>query len=485
MKKQNKQLNKTYIMKDRKIIVTIFVLLIFVFTSISYSQTDCNCEQALKQLIQKVETEYPGYNEKTKDKLLYNSFKEDLLNKAINTTETNCLDLLLSYKKYFKDGHIDISKVNNSQNNQQNTVIYDKVTIKQNDFQEHILKTTDPFEGIWKSGPYRVGIIKINNEYQGFIIEADTNYWKANEIKFRLFDNGKANYYLRDHSLSEETYELVDGWILYFNNSKYIRELPKPNLSDSEIKSEINEMEGFYFKQVTEKTSLLCISSFENQHIKRIEKLIEDNRNSIESSENLIIDVRNNVGGTDNAYQKLLPYILTNPIRGLNQEFLATQTLIDTYQNWINTTPDDEENLENKKYVKLLLAKCNGRLGEFVNANSTAVYEDTIKLAEHSPKQVVILVNHRTASSGEWFVFNVKQSKKVKILGTPTYGAIDYGSTLSFDFGCNNYKLMMPSWRSMRLPDYPIDNIGFQPDVYLDKSVKDWVKYAVDYLENN
>lgn len=42
----------------------------------------------------------------------------------------------------------------------------------------------------------------------------------------------------------------------------------------------------------------------------------------------------------------------------------------------------------------------------------------------------------------------------------------------------------MPTWRSMRLPDYPIDNIGIQPDIYLDNSVKDWVAFAVDYLEN-
>lgn len=35
----------------------------------------------------------------------------------------------------------------------------------------------------------------------------------------------------------------------------------------------------------------------------------------------------------------------------------------------------------------------------------------------------------------------------------------------------------------MRLPDYPIDNIGFQPDIYLDKYVKDWVQFVVDYLE--
>jgi hypothetical protein len=63
-------------MKNRKTILTTFVLLMSVFTLTSYSQTDCNCEQALKQLIQKVETEYPGFNDKTKDKLLYKVLKK-------------------------------------------------------------------------------------------------------------------------------------------------------------------------------------------------------------------------------------------------------------------------------------------------------------------------------------------------------------------------------------------------------------------------
>ena len=102
-------------------------------------------------------------------------------------------------------------------------------------------------EGVWRSGAYKVGIVKLNNEYQGFIIEADTNFWKANEIKFRLFENGKANYYLRDHSLSEEKYELVDEWILYFNCTKYVRERNQNNLTESEVKIKISEIEGCYF----------------------------------------------------------------------------------------------------------------------------------------------------------------------------------------------------------------------------------------------
>ncbi|MDN3691404.1 hypothetical protein QWZ06_03570 [Chryseobacterium tructae] len=42
----------------------------------------------------------------------------------------------------------------------------------------------------------------------------------------------------------------------------------------------------------------------------------------------------------------------------------------------------------------------------------------------------------------------------------------------------------MPTYRSFRLPVYPIDNIGIQPDVYLDETVEDWITFAKEYLEN-
>ena len=450
----------------------IISILIFVITSTSFSQTDCNCEQALKQLMQKVETEYPGFNDKTKDKLLYNNFKENLIAKSGNISELDCIELLRTYKDFFRDGHISIYPVAQEQNVQQN-----KVAISQEEFQKRILNTTDPMEGVWSSGAYKVGIVKQNEEYQGFIIEADTNFWKANEIKFRLLENGKAKYYLRDHSLSEETWELVDGWVLYFKNSKFIKEFPKPNLSESEIKLRIEEIDGCYFKKVSEKTVLLCLSSFEHNYVDRIKKLLADNKKAIESSENLIIDVRNNLGGVYDAYVDLLPYIHTNNIRGLGMEFLATQTLIDGIEGWY-------DDAEGKKKAREWIAIFKTKIGQFVNTDTTDYYIDTIKLAVRSPKQVVILVNRRTASSGEAFVLDAKQSKKVKIMGTPTYGALDYGSASFFNIGCSNYKLMMPTWRSMRLPEYPIDNIGIQPDIYIDKSVKDWVQFAVDYLEN-
>ena len=453
------------------------MLLIFVINSVSYSQTDCGCEQALKQLIQKVETEYPGFNDKTKDKILYNGFKENLLLKVQSTEETNCIELLRNYINYFRDGHISLHQSGESRQGKDLQNSENRVSISTEEFQRLIKNTSDPLVGIWKSGAYKVGIIKSKDEYQGFIIEADTMYWKANEIKFRLLENGKAKYYLRDHSLSEETWELSDGMLLYFNFSKFIKTEPLPPLSENEIKEMLKEAEGCYFKKLTKKTCLLGISSFEQAYVEPINQLLKENKREIESCENLIIDVRNNTGGVYDAYKDILPYIHTGVIRGQGMEFLSTQTLMEGIEEWY-------DDAEGKKRAREWIAMFKQKPGQFVNTDTAEIYTERIKLAGRSPKYVVILANRRTASSGEAFILDAKQSKKVKILGTPTYGALDYGSASFFEIGCNNYKLMMPTWRSMRLPGYPIDNIGIQPDIYIDKTVKDWVKFAVDYLED-
>lgn len=60
----------------------IFTMLAFVLTLSSFSQEDCNCEQALSQLIEKVESDYPGFKEKTTYELIYSNFKDGLIIKA-------------------------------------------------------------------------------------------------------------------------------------------------------------------------------------------------------------------------------------------------------------------------------------------------------------------------------------------------------------------------------------------------------------------
>lgn len=460
----------------KHIIITILIL---GTTLLSYSQKKCNCEQALNQLIEKIETEYPGFKEKTTNEIVYNSLKDGLRVKVQSNQEIDCSVYLKDFLSFFRDPHIRLIITGKGQVERKEVKSDSKINISLKKFYKHISKSKDELEGVWKSNYYKVGIIKENNSYQGFIIEAANESWKANEIKFSLLQDGKANYYMGDHSLHEDSYELFEGSILTFKNlsSVFIKELPKPKLTENEIKSKLDRIEGFYFTELTDRTCLLCISSFEDAYVERIEKIVSDNQHKIENCENLIIDIRNNLGGTYDAYDEILPYIITNNIRGVGSEFLVTQTLINDVESWF----DDEEG---KEKARRWISMFEGNIGKFVNTDTADVFINKIDIAKKSPKQIVVLVNKMTASSGEAFTLEAKQSKKVKILGIPTYGAIDYGSATLFDFGCENYKLIMPTWRDMRLPDYPIDNIGVQPDIYLDKSVKDWIQFAVDYLEN-
>lgn len=94
------------------------------------------------------------------------------------------------------------------------------------------------------------------------------------------------------------------------------------------------------------------------------------------------------------------------------------------------------------------------------------------------------MIDKRVGSAAENLVLRAKQSKKVKVMGTVTSGGLDYAAARMFNFGCPEYLLQLPTYRSLRLPDFPIDNIGLQPDIFMDRFVKNWIQYAVDYLEN-
>ena len=362
----------------------------------------------------------------------------------------------------------------------------DTIDVDIEKFETYLGKSKDKIEGIWTSGGYKVGIIKQDNNYSAFIISSQNKSWKQSEIKFKLKQNDNAVYYMGNHTQESDTYSVIKNSIIYFQNTEvaFIKEFPLPQLTNENLTKELNELEGFYIKSISEKTLLFKISSFDYSYTERIEKLIESNKQLLEQYNNLIIDLRGNGGGTDYGYRPILPYLYTNPVRHLSGEYLVTQTLIDGLSNWTKTA-DKEKYVDEIENVKTDLKRMEGKIGQFIPYDAEASFgyteQDSIYLY---PKNVILLIDGGSASSTEKFVLDAKQSKKVKVLGSPTYGAVDYISLREFDIDCIDYTLYMPTVRMMRLPDYPLDNIGVQPDIYMDKYVKDWVQYAKEYMEN-
>src|SRR5690606_2380802 len=148
-------------------------------------------------------------------------------------------------------------------------------------------------------------------------------------------------------------------------------------------------------------------------------------------------------------------------LRIMNVEFLSTPTLINGLRDFaLQQVPKDS--IKAIHQIEDDLKEYKDNPGKFIRYDGKKVTVDTLPLQAKSPKQIVILANKQVASAAEHFLFSARQSKKVKILGTPTMGVLDYGSIREFELGCDNYIVYLPTFRSTRLPHYPIDNIGIQ-----------------------
>lgn len=463
---------------------TIFFLLISL-CSFTFAQEKSNSNVALEKLVNYTEKNYPGFEEKSKDKILYEHFKNSLLEKSkklMDSKET--LALLKEYLSFFRDRHIfflddsnslKLMKIDKIENLKVNKKLLNKISTSK-----------DTLEGIWKNEDFKIGILKVKDSlYKGFVITSENKFWKANDVLFTLNIQKKLQLFSSDLTYFDDTYELKNSEVLRFTKTR--KNFFKDNsnkLSPQILDQKINELFGLSVKKISPKTTLVKLQNFDYPFVEKIEKLISDNKTLIEKSENLILDLRDNGGGTTNSMTPILPYIMGGTVRSMNVEYFVSDFFISNQERYVKNLPDTDEYKVEKKNILEDLFFYKENMGKYVlRPNTKSVETQNYEASDLCPKQVVVLVNKKVASSGEVLALLAKQSKKVKIVGTPTSGVLDYANAMISNYEYDGHSLILPTYRSLRLPDFPIDNIGVQPDIFLDESVEDWIKFATDYLE--
>lgn len=481
------------------------MLLLFLIPSISFSQ-DCSCQDHYNWVKKTFEENDAGFDFAIENRgkeayVQHNKRFEEKVKTIKNLPE--CTSALYQWLKFFRSGHIAIKTKNqvNRNGTRSDKKLTDQEIIEQykewekfpfelETFKKYLSTLKTPgFEGIWKSHPYTIGIKKVNNEYIGFIIEAENvPQWQKEQIKLKILnanqENFEAIFYLRNHAERKITqYEFIGKNYLNLGSFNLERIYPKFKI-EKEVKEYFDHLatEEPTIKELDKNTLLLTIPSFSFSEKKKIDSVLSANHKKIITTKNLIIDVRDNGGGSDSSYEKIIPYLYTNPIYTVGVEYLSTSLNNSRMNKFIN---DPDWTARDKKWARNGLKKLNKNLGKFINLS-----DDIISVEKHNtiypyPKNVAIVINDGNGSTTEQFLLAVKQSKKVKLFGTTTRGVLDISNMHFVEAPCEDFELGYCLTRSMRIPEMAIDDKGIQPDYYIHKSTPEylWISHIHKILK--
>ena len=470
----------------RYILTTIF----FIVISLTSFAQNCNCGENFRSMVDKVKKNYVGYPDKIKSDnfLKFQNFTDSLQKISISSNPYECINICREWLSFFRDRHlgfgIDFNKLSQDSvrfffSNAERT---DWTESKFKDYLRNKKTKIDSIEGIWQHerNIYKIGIIrdreKKDLEFIAFILDADGSRWTKQQVKFRLVKIGsqyKTIYFnAGDHSKSLQTlnkqndtlnFGIFGKWIKGDNNAKNMATYLDPSIPEPT------------FITLDKETNLMVIPSFDLRFKRKIDSLIDQNKQILNNTKHLIIDIRNNLGGSINSFEKLIPYLYTNPISIDGASVLATEdNLRDSYEKLY---PDAPDSLQQK--LKINAKKLREHLGELY-----PLYKpDTIKLSviTINPSRISVLMNGNTASSGEHFILRAEQSKKVTLYGQNSAGSIDYTEIVSTKLPCSFYTLTYPACKSSRIYRRPLNNIGISPHIKIPNQINDWIKHVRNY----
>lgn len=482
----------------KKSIVALTVLV----SSLTGSAQTCDCQTAFDFTVQKIEANYSGFKDKVTaaNQSEYRAFTDSLRSMAATTVyqrHDSCHSLLTRWLGFMKDGHTYVNMFANIPTNVNpdsvrglyaNWPVVKHTSASFATYLSTHKKQLKPLEGVWQmeDGNYKVGIIYQKGKYSAFVLKADSLYWMPGQIKFEVTPKGnvyEGTFYLRNHVAEPAVYDLshiTDGYIQTGIRGTWYK------LDENGKLLLKNFYQGYgvaSFKQLSPKTNLFTIKSFNGNYRRLIDSLIIANDSLLRHTENLIIDLRGNGGGSDYAHYPLHKYLYTNPYTIYGMEVYTSKDNIDKFRALAvnpNIKPNEQEDY--RKWIALMEQHPN----QFYSREQTVFMSDTLEVLPF-PKRVAVLIDKDCASATEQFLIEpVLNSKKATIYGQASAGIKDYSNLHWLAIPNTPFELNYPTTRSKRVDlGLGIDNKGVQPNVKLDSNTKDWVRYVQQEMEKS
>ncbi len=446
------------------------------------SAQNCECIEQFSFVKSHYENNNPAFQKIKNDKEAYQEYAAEVrdLTKKIEkeTSPERCNIWFEKYVELLKDHHsgIDLNlkrleiDFNSSEEIEsfRNTIDYRSFEIAKVDstrlYAELASKPLSNIEGIYTNGgSITFGLLKNKkNHYTAIVLK-----------KSKLLDVG---HILLELEASEDPFVFNSVYhlgLLGFNFQKIYQTI--------EIKNGKIPHYGFYklgftqdeeeppysFKEIDAETNYLKLTSFDYSLKNELNAFYKTIDSAIISKPYLIIDLRNNGGGSEECYFNLLPYVYTQPLQ------------IDEVEVWVSPENIKQyENLENKN-TELISRMKSAEEYSFIQQVENPLTEWGVE-GTANPKTVAVLFNRYTASSAESMITYCIQSSKVVTLGENSGGYLGYGNVMTTDTPCGNFSLRSTTTKYKNNSQYEF--IGIEPMIKLSVD-NNWIEAARKALQ--
>ena len=304
-----------------------------------------------------------------------------------------------------------------------------------------------------KNNTSQISGIKVNE------IKPARNYINTFEKLFQLTENNIYDqsflktitwkkFKKRMRKISTEIKDDLELQIAFY---AHVRNFPFSHYYLTETTSVQNKEKGYSgFAEIDEVDSLSCVLKIKGFYgtKKEMDSLVTVIQTK--QYQNLIIDLRDNNGGTLEAAFPIGEYIIDKPI-------IAG---VFPNKNWYgeyNRLPSKEDYSKFSEFT-------GGTLEEWYTASSKnyGAYYKVIPNENNFKGKVFILTNNNTASTCEPFVFGLKENNYATIIGEHTAGAMLSANQFQLE---DNITLTIPLNDYITYSGDRIDKVGIKPDI--------------------
>ena len=455
-----------------------------------------DCSRVFTFVTETVRANYAGWDDKvtpaTRDSL--DRLTDRLRARAAAAGDASaCVEHLRAWTAFFQDGHLGIgfSPAGGSAAASDDAVrarfaAWPRVAVTEEDVRTALDRRAgrlDPAEGIWESigSPYRLAVVRApdGDGFAAVVLRADGAWWTAGQVKAR-FAPAEAGYavrfYLRDHSERAMTARIDRNLMRFSDGFVWARLYPaaEDDVAPEAYTASLNG--ALSVRRMDDSTMLVQVPSMHHTQAPLLDSLLRAHHDEIVRTPNLVIDVRDNGGGSDLTYQPLLPLIYTDTVRSPGVSIRATGLNVENFEDILADSTFPESS---KPAVRELVAGLRASAGGMYSRGGSAWAADSVLPL---PRRVGVLMNGGCASSCEQFVLAARASRKVTLYGENTAGVLDFANVARVATPDPSIRLNYPTSRSNRLPADPVDPHGIAPQVRVPGDEifpLDWVRRAL------